>query len=224
MHSQYHGDCPLPLFTLFLRGVFSIPRVAAVTAKTSSLAESALQSVAEKGIMQTAREGASATIGLAGEAAKGAAGVTRQMDRQYLGGGLTTIAATAAEGVNTVREGMRELVPSPSHSTAGVRVVVTSAAFSKVSAVRSAVQQTMGPCSVRAVPAPSGIAEQPVGFAAGRLGAVQRIENIAETGAEPPRLGEVRLSLLAYYLCPKHAWQDGGYLFTLESHSGHIRH
>lgn len=157
------------------------------------MVEHSLQSVAEKGIVGAAKEGATATIGLAGEAAKGAMDLTHQVDEQILGGGLSSLASVTVDAGRQVSKGVRELVPGADGDMAAARVVITSATFCKVNAVRSACQQTLGPCSVRAVPSPSDVALQPVGFGAGRRGAVNRIDAIATTGAEAPQPGEVRM-------------------------------
>ena len=73
----------------------------------------------------------------------------------------------------------------------------------KVNAVRWALEQSFGAnCQLRAVPVASNIANQPIGFNAGRSGAMQRADQVEAS------TGEVRhaCTSISYIHFTRHAW------------------
>lgn len=84
---------------------------------------------------------------------------------------------------------------------AGFSIVLCSTAFSKVQGVSAALQQTFGGAArLRAVPCEAKVAAQPVGFAAGRLGAENRIQSLLATGMKQPH--EVVISVESFVVEP----------------------
>eukprot|EP00039_Didymoeca_costata_P020208 m.340460 g.340460 ORF g.340460 m.340460 type:complete len:353 (+) comp19320_c0_seq1:185-1243(+) len=100
-------------------------------------------------------------------------------------------------------------MPGAGGVSGGVRVVVTSTTLAKVNAVRWALEQTFGPsCQVRAAAVDSHIAAQPIGFDAGRAGAMQRADLI-EAGSN-----EIIISIENFITeVGPSCWFDMGHVF-----------
>ena len=92
------------------------------------------------------------------------------------GGLLTKLAQKTKSSVETVITTLDPQMKEFIHSGGDITVVVASDKASKVSPVREAFQTAFGKATVHGVAAPASkaLAEQPVGFAAGRQGAAER--------------------------------------------------
>ena len=94
-------------------------------------------------------------------------------------GFLSKVAEKTKNSVETIITTVDPQMKDYIYSGGDVEIVVASEADSKVVPVKEAFQKVFGRATVVGMkPHPSGaIAEQPVGYAAGRQGAIERIQN-----------------------------------------------
>ncbi len=102
------------------------------------------------------------------------------------GGILSKVAEKTKSSVESVITTLDPQMKEFIHSGGDVTVIVASDRDAKVSAVRQAFQDSFGRATVYGLPVRHSdkVAEQPVGFAAGRQGAAERIRMVRER-AEP---------------------------------------
>jgi len=96
------------------------------------------------------------------------------------GGLLSRVAEKTKSSMETVITTLDPQMKEYIHSGGDITVVVASDKEVKVQPIREAFQKVLGRATIYGVPAKesSTIAEQPVGFAAGRQAALERIQNI----------------------------------------------
>lgn len=162
--------------------------VKAAVSSARNAADIAISHVQEHGVMQSAIDGAHAAV----ESAK-------HVDSTLLQGKITRLVDTTLQAAHKGMDKMMEkLQPNPKGNPDETgcdepKIILTSTAFEKVEAVRSALQSVYGDCSLRAVAGPSGVAPQPCGAAAGFAGAEGRIEAVRRQQAARP--GEIFISI-----------------------------
>jgi len=102
-------------------------------------------------------------------------------------GFLSKVAEKTKNSVETIITTVDPQMKDYIYSGGDVEIVVASEADSKVVPVKEAFQKVFGRATVVGMkPHPSGaIAEQPVGYAAGRQGAIERIQNFRSKKAVP---------------------------------------
>ena len=143
--------------------------------------EQTIHDISEKGLSETV----SSNVHKAQSAVESA-------DQRLLGGKLTRLVnqtkAVAASGLSLVKgSGSQDL-------DTGFSIVLTSTAFPKIQGANAALEQMFqGAFTLRAVPCASTVANQPVGFAAGRAGAEGRVASLRSAEEKQPH--EIVLSI-----------------------------
>lgn len=171
--------------------------VKAAVSSARTMTDKAVAHVQQRGLVQAAVDGAQAAV----EGAK-------RMDNTYLHGTLTKIVDTTVTAAHRGMDKVAEHLPHEEAQERAISVVLTSSKFEKVNAVRVALQgRYEGDVGLRALTAESGIAPQPVGFAATRRGAFGRIESLREQSAIRPREIIISIENGLVEVFPDH-WMD----------------
>lgn len=194
------GDVKAGFFSLWSAIPTQITeKVTSVVGGTSDLLKSGISHVQEVGIIQGAKDGVKTTVELAETGAKATLDITKKVDETYLHGRLSSLAQSTMTitktGVEKVKTTTSKILAA-GQMEENISAVITTTDYHLVQPLGAVVEQMFGPLStLRAVPSRSDLAEQPVGYAAARLAASKRIDNIALVGGTPPSPGEVVISM-----------------------------
>lgn len=115
------------------------------------------------------------------------------------GGILSKVAEkTVSNLITTLDPQMKDYIHSGGNS---VRVIVASDEAEVISAVKDAFHSIFGLATIYGLPSqPKNVAAQPVGFASGKQGAIERMQLIRETHAEAKEEGTILVSCESFLL------------------------